>query len=158
MQLAIKIAEESLDTPDLTPFGAVIVYDRNPIAIGRSQVIQDCSAISHAETNAISSASKKLGHHLLHGAELYCSGFPCPMCLSAALNAEVKAIYYAATLDDSSQYGFRDKEFYYQLAGTSHIPVRATDMPIQPSSIDLRVKSADILRRWHFIHHPEEKE
>jgi guanine deaminase len=48
----------------------------------------------------------------LSGAEIYTTGYPCPMCLGAILWANIKTIYYGCNVEDTEKIGFRDSAFY----------------------------------------------
>ena len=60
MNSAISLAKESFDL-DEVPVGAVIVKDGNIIGKGRNSVISNNDVSSHAEINAIRSASQNIG-------------------------------------------------------------------------------------------------
>ena len=55
---------------------------------------------------AIRKAGKKLGTHDLSGCILYATGYPCPMCLSAIIWANIKKVYYGTNLKDAEDIGF----------------------------------------------------
>ncbi len=50
---------------------------------------------------------------MLMGMELYVSGAPCPMCMSAIYWARLDAAYFSCTLEDTSRIGF-DDAFQYE--------------------------------------------
>ena len=58
---------------------------------------------------AIRNASQNLGTFDLSGCELYTTGEPCHMCLSACIWANVDKIYYGCTIPDNAMIGFRDE-------------------------------------------------
>ena len=87
------------------PYGAIIVKD--DVIIGRSddKTITENSMYSHAELEAIESASKNKNLYSdLKGATLYVSCEPCMMCMGAILYEEISKVVYAATLKDSNDY------------------------------------------------------
>ena len=50
---------------------------------------------------------------MLMGMELYASGAPCPMCMSAIYWARLDAVYFSCSLEDSRRIGF-DDAFQYE--------------------------------------------
>lgn len=111
---AIKEAEknENNDFQDGGPFGCVIVKDNKIIARARNTVLKSNDPTAHAEINAIRIACKKLETHSLSSCKLYTSCFPCPMCLSAIIWANIKEVYYANDKEDAEEIGFRDDDIY----------------------------------------------
>ena len=67
---------------------------------------------AHAEVMAIRDACKNIGSYDLEGCELYTSCYPCPMCLSAIIWANIKKVYYGNTKEDAAEIGFRDDFIY----------------------------------------------
>ena len=67
---------------------------------------------AHAEMNAIRKAGEILKTHDLSGCELYATGYPCPMCLSAIIWSNIKKVYYGTDLEDAEKIGFRDDFIY----------------------------------------------
>ena len=61
---------------------------------------------------AIQKACKKLGTYDLSGCEIYTTGEPCPMCMSAILWANIEKVYYGCNIFDTEEIGFRDAKFY----------------------------------------------
>lgn len=102
------------------PFGAVVVKDHKIVGIGYNHVIKNCDPTAHAEVQAIRDACKKLNTHDLTGCELYTSCYPCPMCLSTSIWANIKRIYYGNTQEDADKIGFRDKEMYDMFKDLEH--------------------------------------
>lgn len=94
------------------PFGAVVVKDGEIIAVASNSVLMDNDPTAHAEMNAIRKACKKLNTYDLSGCELYATGYPCPMCLSAIIWSNIKTVYYGCTPQDAAEIGFRDDFIY----------------------------------------------
>ena len=113
MELAINKAKETMNKGIGGPFGAVIVKDNKVISIASNTVLDSHDPTAHAEINAIREASRILGTHDLSGCILYATGYPCPMCLSAIIWANIKEVYYGTNLEDASKIGFRD-DFIYE--------------------------------------------
>ena len=72
----------------------------------------DNDPTAHAEIIAIRNACKNINSYDLSDCELYTSCFPCPMCLSAIIWANIKNVYYGNTKEDASKIGFRDDFIY----------------------------------------------
>ena len=49
---------------------------------------------------------------MLKGCDLYVTGAPCPMCMSAIYWARIDRVYFGTRLSDTSKIGF-DDEFQY---------------------------------------------
>jgi len=79
MQLALAQAEEAFSRGDW-PVGAVVVNAGRILAFGqnRQNTLRDVTV--HAETDALREAQTAHGLEALHGATLYCTMEPCPMC------------------------------------------------------------------------------
>lgn len=99
------------------PFGACIVKDGIIIAAASNTVLRDNDPTAHAEINAIRKACQKLGTYDLKGCVLYTTAYPCPMCLSAIIWANIDTVYYGCTSQDAEEIGFRDKMIYEYLNG-----------------------------------------
>ena len=65
----------------------------------------------------IRAACEALGTFDLSGCELYTSCYPCPMCLSATIWANIKVVYYGNTAKDAEDIGFRDDYIYDFIKG-----------------------------------------
>lgn len=114
---AKKEAEINLVSNEGGPFGAVIVKDGRIVGRGHNQVLAKHDPTCHAEMEAIRDAAAKIGTHDLTGCVLYTSCYPCPMCLSAAVWANIKKIYYGNTSTDAEAIGFRDAMIYEFIKG-----------------------------------------
>lgn len=114
MQEAINEAKinENTNFKNGGPFGATIVKDGKIIATSHNTVIENNDPTAHAEINAIRKAAQTLKTHDLSGCTLYTTCFPCPMCLSAIVWANIKEVYYGNTKEDAENIGFRDNQIY----------------------------------------------
>ncbi len=112
MKLAIKEAEKGISCGHGGPFGCVIVKNGIIISKGHNEVIKNNDPTCHGEMMAIHKACKKLKTYDLSGCEVYTTGEPCPMCLSAILWANISKVYYGCNIYDTEQIGFRDNAFY----------------------------------------------
>ena len=112
MQEAIELSEENLITNNGGPFGACVVKDGVIIGYGSNNVLKNNDPTAHAEIMAIRDACKNIKSYDLSGCELYTSCYPCPMCLSAIIWANIKKVYYSANYLDAEEIGFRDKHIY----------------------------------------------
>ena len=118
MKLAIEEARRTMNENKGGPFGAVITdKDGNIISVASNLVLESHDPTAHAEIMAIRKASEILGTHDLYECILYATGYPCPMCLSAIVWANIKKVYYATNLTDAEEIGFRDDFIYKYLNG-----------------------------------------
>lgn len=119
MNLGVEEARKTMNQNIGGPFGAVIVdKDNNVIAVASNTVLGSNDPTAHAEINAIRLAGKVLKTHDLSGCKIYATGYPCPMCLSAIIWANIKEVYYGTTLKEAEDIGFRDQMIYDYLNGT----------------------------------------
>ena len=85
------------------PYGAIIVKDGKIIGRSDDNTLMATSMYSHAELEAIESASKNKNlYGDLKGTTMYVSCEPCMMCMGAILYEEFSKVVYAATLQDSN--------------------------------------------------------
>lgn len=112
MLMADELAKQNLYTNNGGPFGAVVVKNGKVIGVGNNQVLKHKDPTAHAEIQAIRNACEQLSTYDLAGCELYTSCYPCPMCLSAIIWANIKVVYYGNTKDDANDIGFRDDKIY----------------------------------------------
>lgn len=113
MKKAIERARETMNKNWGGPFGAAVIdSDGNIVAVSSNSVLKDNDPTAHAEVNAIREACKKLGTYDLGGCTLYATGYPCPMCLSAIIWANVSKVYFGCTPEDAEKIGFRDDFIY----------------------------------------------
>ena len=112
MQMADELAKQNLLTNNGGPFGAVVIKDNTVVGIGNNHVLVNNDPTAHAEVIAIRDACKNLNTYDLSGCELYTNCYPCPMCLSAIIWANIKTVYYGNTKEDAGEIGFRDDFIY----------------------------------------------
>ena len=112
MRLAITEAKKAADMGEV-PVGAVIVDSFGEVistAHNLRESLNDPTA--HAEILAIRDAAKKLKTHDLSGCEIYTTCYPCPMCMSAIIWANIKKVYYGNTRKEAGLIGFRDRDIF----------------------------------------------
>ena len=112
MKEAIELSKENFDKKAGGPFGCVVVKDGKIVGRGFNHVIMNNDPTAHGEIMAIRNACEVLGTHDLSGCEIYTSCYPCPMCISAIIWANIKKVYYGNTKDDAANIGFRDDYIY----------------------------------------------
>jgi len=119
MEKLSNIIKENIDIieQDLNkyggPFGAVIVdNDYNVVGVGWNTVTGTNDPTAHAEVNAIRNACKNLNTFDLSGYTLIATGYPCPMCLSAIMWANIEEVYFVSSVEEAERIGFRDDFIY----------------------------------------------
>ena len=112
IKIAKTLADGNLFTNVGGPFGACIVKDGKIIGMGSNHVLANNDPTAHAEIMAIRNACKNIQSYDLSNCELYTSCYPCPMCLSAIIWANIKKVYYGNTKEDAASVGFRDDYIY----------------------------------------------
>jgi len=112
MKIAKELADNNLITNNGGPFGACVVKDGKIIGKGYNNVLASNDPTAHAEVMAIREACKNINSYDLSGCELYTTCYPCPMCLSAIIWANINKVYYGNTKEDASMIGFRDDIIY----------------------------------------------
>jgi tRNA(adenine34) deaminase len=76
------------------PIGAVVVIDGEVVSKGRARHLEHQNQIRHAELNALLAGGERLWRDYRR-AILFTTVEPCPMCLGAAVMADVPHIIYA---------------------------------------------------------------
>lgn len=112
MKIAKELANDNLITNAGGPFGACVVKDGKIIGKGSNCVLKNNDPTAHAEVMAIRDACENINTFDLSDCELYTSCYPCPMCLSAIIWANIKKVYYGNTKEDAAEIGFRDDFIY----------------------------------------------
>ncbi len=144
MLRAIELAELSIKQGG-GPFAAVIVKGDSIIGEGFNQVSLHNDPTAHAEMVAIRNACQNISHFQLLDAVLYCTGEPCPMCLSAIYWARLKCIYYANSYQQAQLAGFDDQFIYNELS----LPDEKKSIPVSRiTSKELLEKANNIYRLW----------
>lgn len=129
MKLAIDEARRTMNENKGGPFGAIITdSDGNVISVASNLVLESHDPTAHAEIMAIRLASEKLGTHDLSGYILYATGYPCPMCLSAIIWANIKEVYYGTDVKEAHDIGFRDDYIYRYLSGENKEVLKLTNI------------------------------
>ncbi len=114
MRYCSDIAEMTMGQGKGGPFGAAVISkDGRVISVASNTVLADDDPTAHAEVNAIRKACKLLKTHDLSEYELYATGYPCPMCLSAAIWANIQTIHVSGLPEDAAKIGFRDDFIYH---------------------------------------------
>ena len=95
------------------PFGAIVVdNDFNIVGVGWNTVTGTKDPTAHAEVNAIRAACKNLNTFDLSGYSIIATGYPCPMCLSAIMWANIKHVYFVTPVEEAERIGFKDNHIY----------------------------------------------
>jgi len=116
MKVAKELVKDNLETNAGGPFGACVVKDGEIIGKGSNNVLKNNDPTAHAEIMAIREACKNLNTYDLSGCEIYTTCYPCPMCMSAIIWANIKKVYYGNTKEDAASIGFRDDFIYNYIA------------------------------------------
>jgi len=96
MNLAILEAVKAAKI-DEVPVGAIIVdKDNDVIGYGYNSPISSNDPTSHAEINAIRTASRMLNNYRLIDTTLYVTIEPCIMCMGAIIHARIKRLVFGA--------------------------------------------------------------
>ena len=95
MKRALSLAKRAAELGEV-PVGCVIVKDGEIIAEAYNLRETENNALSHAETEAVFSACKKLNSWRLDGCSLYCTLEPCVMCTGAIINARISEVVFGA--------------------------------------------------------------
>ena len=109
---SIAMARKTMNLGYGGPFGAAIIKDGHCIAVASNSVLRDNDPTAHAEINAIRKACSVLETYDLSGCELYATGYPCPMCMSAIIWANITKVYDSCTPSEAEDIGFRDDYIY----------------------------------------------
>lgn len=132
LRAAIELARRNVEAGG-RPFGAVLVKKGEVIATGVNEIHKTGDPSAHAELQAIRAACRTLGVVRLDGCEVYASGQPCPMCLSAMYLTGIARVAFAYSNEEGEAAGLSTASIYADLARPmaertlvcEHVPVRA---------------------------------
>lgn len=147
MKIAKELADDNLKTNVGGPFGACVVKDGEVIGRGSNHVLANNDPTAHAEVMAIRDACKNLGTYDLSGCIVYTSCYPCPMCLSAIIWANVKTVYYGNTKKDADKIGFRDDFMYEYIAQLTAGFMESNLLDMQELDREETIKSFEAFER-----------
>ncbi|QDK37313.1 nucleoside deaminase [Bdellovibrio sp. NC01] len=119
------------------PFGALLVKDGQIIAKGVNNILTTFDPSSHAEMEAIRSATMSTRNLDLRGCTIYASGQPCPMCLAAMAFTGVSEAVFAFANADAEPFGFSSAVVYSKLhiSEVEFIPFRKVDCGYSASQV-----------------------
>ena len=125
---AIEQARKTMNQNIGGPFGAVVINkDGEILSVSSNSVLRDNDPTAHAEINAIRDACKKINSYDLSGCVLYTTAYPCPMCLSAIIWANIKKVYFGCRPEDAEKIGFRD-DFIYRFIENKSVDKNVLDI------------------------------
>lgn len=117
IRLAIECADVTVAENAGGPFGAAVITPDGQVVVASNTVLRSKDPTCHAEVNVIRKTCALLDTHDLTGCILYTTCYPCPMCLSACIWANIKEVYYGADPEDAAKIGFRDSYIYDFIKG-----------------------------------------
>ena len=115
MQYAIELGRKGMEAGNGGPFGAIVVKNGKIIGEGWNRVLSSNDPTAHGEITAIRDACKNIQSYDLSGCELYTSGEPCPMCLSAIYWAHVDRVFYGFNIQATATANFDDAFIFKEL-------------------------------------------
>lgn len=115
MRHAIALGRKGMEAGNGGPFGAIVVKNGNIIGEGWNQVLSSNDPTAHGEIMAIRDACKTIQTYDLSGCELYTSGEPCPMCLSAIYWARLERIFFGFKIQAAADACFDDAFIFKEL-------------------------------------------
>ena len=115
MQYAIELGRKGMEAGNGGPFGAIVVKNGKIIGEGWNRVLSSNDPTAHGEITAIRDACKNIQSYDLSGCELYTSGEPCPMCLSAIYWAHVERVFYGFSIHSTATASFDDEHIFKEL-------------------------------------------
>lgn len=146
MCVAKNLAKDNLKTNAGGPFGACVVKNGKIIGKGSNHVLADNDPTAHAEIVAIRQACKKIGSYDLSGCEIYTTCYPCPMCLSAIIWANIKKVYYGNTKQDAAEIGFRDDFIYSFINSLSRNEQNSNILNLEAMNRDITIEEFNLFK------------
>lgn len=113
MKRAVELAVQNVREGG-QPYGAVLVQDDRIIGEGVNELHRVHDVSGHAELLAVRHAQQALKTGSLEGAEMYASGEPCPMCLTAMYFAGISRVYYSKSAADAVTAGLGRSGIIYE--------------------------------------------
>ena len=104
MRIALAEARTSLAEGN-KGYGAVAVLGERVLARAHDTGVVAGDPSLHAELNAIRAATAELGDGNLAGVVLFSTCEPCPMCAALAVWANVSAIVFGASIEETAAQG-----------------------------------------------------
>ncbi len=114
LEQAIELAIEN-KKKGARPFAALLVKDNQIISKGVNNMLATFDPSSHAEMEAIRTATMNSRNLDLKGHTVYASGQPCPMCLAAMAITNVSEIVYAFDNNDAAPFNYSSQPTYDKL-------------------------------------------
>lgn len=99
MRAAIEIAEANQ-----TPFGAALAMGDEIFVTAANQTKALNDPTAHAEIMAIRRLGEKIGNTTMSGFTLYTTCEPCPMCMSAAIWAQIGTLFFGCDIPTVANY------------------------------------------------------
>jgi tRNA(Arg) A34 adenosine deaminase TadA len=115
MQYAIELGHKGMKAGNGGPFGAIVVKNGEIIGEGWNRVLSSNDPTAHGEITAIRDACNNIQSYDLSGCEIYTSGEPCPMCLSAIYWAHVGRVFYGFNIHAVATANFDDEFIFNEL-------------------------------------------
>jgi tRNA(Arg) A34 adenosine deaminase TadA len=141
LKQAIELSRESVKQGGF-PVGAVIVKDNKIIGRGLSNGKNNKDATSHAEIEAIRTASMILGTRDLFDCEIYSSMEPCLMCFSAFYWAKVGKVIYAIGKEKLSKQHYEGSHYLIDINAKNNRQIQIIHIK------DLEAEALSVVQEW----------
>jgi tRNA(Arg) A34 adenosine deaminase TadA len=115
MRYAIELGRRGMEAGNGGPFGAIVVKNGKIIGEGCNRVLASKDPTAHGEITAIRDACNNIQSYDLSGCEIYTSGEPCPMCLSAIYWAHLSHVFYGFNIQATATANFDDAFIFKEL-------------------------------------------